>query len=103
MWVKNSDDILEAVNWAKANDDEARRIAANGQKFALRWEREDFPEILRHTGLLASEISPYGQVPEQEGPCLLLVQTAGRVFQTIEVRTFCWDVHGMILICRDGP
>ena len=36
MWEKTPDDILEAVNWAKANDEEARRIAANGVQFAIR-------------------------------------------------------------------
>ena len=36
VWNSTPDDIAEAVNWAKANDDEARRIAANGQQFALK-------------------------------------------------------------------
>jgi hypothetical protein len=36
VWKETPDDILEAIEWARTNDDEARRIAARGQKFAVR-------------------------------------------------------------------
>ncbi|PNH11822.1 KDEL motif-containing protein 2 [Tetrabaena socialis] len=34
--VKHKDDILEVIDWARANDAEAQRIAQGGQMFALR-------------------------------------------------------------------
>lgn len=37
VWEKTPDDILTALDWAKAHDDEARQIAANAQQFAQRY------------------------------------------------------------------
>ncbi|KAG2436878.1 hypothetical protein HXX76_006398 [Chlamydomonas incerta] len=34
--VKNKDDVLEMVDWARAHDEEARKIAQAGQAFALK-------------------------------------------------------------------
>mmetsp|Transcript_15754 Transcript_15754/g.46565 ORF Transcript_15754/g.46565 Transcript_15754/m.46565 type:complete len:363 (-) Transcript_15754:492-1580(-) len=37
VWQQTPDDVLEAISWAKAHDDEARQIAAAAQRFALRY------------------------------------------------------------------
>ena len=36
VWEKVPEEAVEAVKWAKANDAEASRIAANGQRFAVK-------------------------------------------------------------------
>jgi hypothetical protein len=36
IWNKFPEEALAAVKWARENDDEAKRIAENGQKFALK-------------------------------------------------------------------
>jgi hypothetical protein len=36
IWKKTPDDILEALTWAQEHDEEAQRIAANAQQFALK-------------------------------------------------------------------
>lgn len=72
VWIKTPDDILPALEWAKAHDEEAMRIAANAQKFALKyldkrartcyWFRllQDYAKLLRYT------VSPQHEVQEAE-------------------------------------
>ena len=34
-WKERPEEVLEAITWARTHDEEARQIAANGQKLAL--------------------------------------------------------------------
>ena len=34
-WKERPEEVLEVIRWARDNDAEAKRIAGNGQKFAL--------------------------------------------------------------------
>jgi hypothetical protein len=37
FWVNRPQELLDAVAWAEANDQEAQRIAKHGQQLAMRW------------------------------------------------------------------
>lgn len=73
FWLKGPEDVLEALEWAKGHDAEAKRIAARAQAFALRYLDKKartcywYKLLTEFSKLLRYQVSPEHEVEEEAG------------------------------------
>ncbi|KAG1677240.1 hypothetical protein FOA52_013439 [Chlamydomonas sp. UWO 241] len=72
VWKQTPDDVLEAIQWAKTHDAEAKKIAANAQAFAIKYLDKRartcywFRLLTSFAKLLRYEVDPRHEVGEYE-------------------------------------